>query len=1283
MENNFKPGPVEGGVVGGLGFGAIFSLFYSKWAALIIFVLLVLLIGGYFAVMWWRGRRRQRALNGVMKEEGRKVSMEIANKAKLKELQEKFEEGVRLYRKKGKDLYSVPWYVVIGGPGTGKTMAIRAADICSKELSKEREGVGGTLNMNWWFTNHGVILDTAGNMVFPETKDPTKTSEWDHFLQLVKKYRPNCPINGMFLVFSAEDLIRESADKIRENGVKIKDRLDRIREVLKIRFPIYILITKSDMLEGFREFSDECDDPDIRHQILGWSNPDPLDEPFRADRVGEHLGAVADGVRQRIRGIIRRPMVLELKEGNRANATSALYAFPDSLERLGERLQRYLEIICTVGGVWDEQPPFIRGFYFTSALREGTTLDEGIAEALGVHVDQLSKARSGEDDETSADRDSKTLRPFFIRDVLIKKAFPEYSLVTDAGNIRQRQRFWRYVLAGTSAFALLLLLGGIWLGYRGLRESIGKEKAIWMVASTNFYGASGFWNPIVEKKVSDAGNAYWVYRGNEPSVVLEGNKMTINEFHALLQERAGRDLDVSWVFRPAEWMRSSRGLDRVLAHRVLVELGIMRPLLENTRRKMPLQAASVDPQRHLAALTNLIQVEVVAASRAKGARYLEPNLDGPMVGNWINACVNYLVDSNCPADDRLSKAVVWSYSSASKRTPEWPPRFPNFSGGTNLNQNAAIDAGLDRFISGATKMQDQVLVDLATLSGVCEAASNALAAEEEIHRACEKNVTPSPEAYQRYEETSRRLAELMVSDAAVKLFREARTNLLVGCLQDLRKKNEQSSDQAFGPVRAMVRTAEGDLFQQILVKLAQVSGRVDTAVKGFESRYALASLAEWETPLFTMYESRRAYEYRRDVIGKLVKIKAGSQDAASIVGLKWTFIDSMLKELDDTMGVAANYRGPWSEKLLRTATFYVEPAKKKVREEAVKIYSAAVLKLMEDWRLEKTPDLKYLEKVRLDMVKVEDDLKPESYRGKIFPADEAQLRKLADSLAVIKTDLIKAYLEQQKTLAEEAFALKFERDQPAQALLKFRTRLSDLEKELASDTLKFYPQEQLLPMRDIMADAKKVAVGGYLAFWKKDMTSKLGFPLVRDGVTAMEVEDIKLLSKRLAVLQLELAAKEMDYYKGEDLARLQQRKDSLQQIISVVYPKNEWAKYTISNSTKWELGIWRYVAINDNPAHEFTVSKQKLAAGELFVPLRIKVAKLGNLAGAVDKTMAEPWAVIRLLFETKAKRDAGGRNWEIALPVSEGDLKQKVFFDVEFDEALPDLKEWPSIEDYR
>ena len=106
---------------------------------------------------------------------------------------------------------------------------------------------------------------------------------------------------------------------------------------------MFVLITKSDKLLGFREFFDDITDPILQHQILGWSNPDPLDAPFRPDLVDQHLELVAQRLRGRRMQVLKDPTPT-MAGGRRLPEVDALYALPYTITKtIAPRLRRYLE----------------------------------------------------------------------------------------------------------------------------------------------------------------------------------------------------------------------------------------------------------------------------------------------------------------------------------------------------------------------------------------------------------------------------------------------------------------------------------------------------------------------------------------------------------------------------------------------------------------------------------------------------------------------------------------------------------------------------------------------------------------------------------------------------------------------------------------------------------------------------------------------------------------------------------------------------------------------------
>ena len=239
-------------------------------------------------------------------------------------MRKKFGEGIDAYRSRGKDIYKLPWYVIVGEPGSGKTEAIRHCNIgFPPGMQDELQGVGGTINMNWWFANNAVLLDTAGRLMFEEVK-PGETSEWREFLTLLKKNRPNCPVNGLLLVIPSDSLIKDTTDVIAKKAGKIAQQLDVIQRVLDIRFPVFVVVTKCDKITGFKEFFDNVTD---QNQIMGWSNPTPLDTPFQPELVDQHLEKVSQRLRVCRLGLLRDPVAESRADAGRTRSIRCIH-FP-------------------------------------------------------------------------------------------------------------------------------------------------------------------------------------------------------------------------------------------------------------------------------------------------------------------------------------------------------------------------------------------------------------------------------------------------------------------------------------------------------------------------------------------------------------------------------------------------------------------------------------------------------------------------------------------------------------------------------------------------------------------------------------------------------------------------------------------------------------------------------------------------------------------------------------------------------------------------------------------
>ncbi|HUW18311.1 MAG TPA: type VI secretion protein IcmF/TssM N-terminal domain-containing protein [Sedimentisphaerales bacterium] len=570
-----------GSIMGAIAYALPPQLLWIVFVGLGVVALLLLV---YWRLLKWYKKRKAAPMERGVIENTSSAPVGIsdaAHMARLDDLRKKFEDGIAKFHAAGKSLYNFPWYMIVGEPGSGKTEAIRHCNVgFPPGLQDQFQGAGGTLNMNWWFTDHAVVLDTAGRLMFEEVESGG-SREWREFLQLLKTYRPRCPVNGVFLVIPADSLIRDTADEIEKKASKIARQFDVIQRTLDVRFPVFVIVTKSDLVNGFRDFFDNLTDPQLQHQILGWSNPTPLDEPYNPDFVNQHLQAIRARLFRRRLGLLQETLLEANEPGaQKIRTPDTLYAFPQSLTKIAPRMGRYLELIFSVGSQWSCKPLFFRGIYFTSSMREGSALDEDLAESLGVPVDSLPDGRVWERD-----------RAYFLRDLFMKKVFREKGLVTYATNATKlHSRRKGAVLFSAAASVILLLLFTFYAASRFSR-SIGNMEGYFRksAALVDAREQNKLRNELQVIKQEGEGNYRYIGRAGIQGMAEDSKRFS---FSAQLAGVVGEweKKGVPWIFAPAaKFTRGIKAEKLSRAEAVLYETSVLQPFVQAARRMMEAQ----------------------------------------------------------------------------------------------------------------------------------------------------------------------------------------------------------------------------------------------------------------------------------------------------------------------------------------------------------------------------------------------------------------------------------------------------------------------------------------------------------------------------------------------------------------------------------------------------------------------------------------------------------------------------------------------------------------------
>lgn len=335
-----------------------------------------------------------------------------------------FEQGIaalkssKLGRGKGKTaLYALPWYMFIGPPGSGKTTALLHSGLHFPYLggTEKVRGVGGTRNCDWWFTNEAVLLDTAGRYM---TQDEDQ-DEWLEFLDLLKQHRKGKPINGVLAAISIAQLIQSSDEALEDHAKKMRNRIDELIKRLGIVFPVYLVFTKCDLIQGFVEFFEDLNRSE-RERIwgctfskLGWSSEAP------APRFKSELTQLLAALNTR-----RLRRLASIRGSHKIN----VFGFPLQLASSQDKLTRFIEVLFQ-SNPYQENPLF-RGFYFTSGTQEGTPIDQ----IMGV----VGKA-SGLSDVVVSSLSTGEVKSYFLKNLFTNVIFPD-QVLAGPSSVAHRQR---------------------------------------------------------------------------------------------------------------------------------------------------------------------------------------------------------------------------------------------------------------------------------------------------------------------------------------------------------------------------------------------------------------------------------------------------------------------------------------------------------------------------------------------------------------------------------------------------------------------------------------------------------------------------------------------------------------------------------------------------------------------------------------------------------------------------------------------------------------------------
>ena len=432
---------------------------YSRWTQAIVVIALVVITAPIALIVGFVSSRRER--KAKEKEEAEKAEAEKSEEEKSEEkakpaetyldLTNGAEETVQFLKNSnlgvnGKDaVYALPWYLVMGTPKSGKSSLVLGSNLDFETLPSQRQSeqkfVRPTRNVDWRVTNDAVFLDTAGRY----QTEGVDEEEWSSLLETIKKNRGNRPIDGLVLAIDTNRILKSDEREIEETAKVLRARLDDVRQRLQIRFPVYLVFTHADSIEGFR---DSFSTSKQEGKNLVWGATIPLEKSDNAQ-------SLFDGEFEILQDAIMKRRLMRLSAPFPPVRQLRIFNFPLHFSSARRKLGTFVMTLFRPNPF--NESPFLRGFYFTAAPLNKVKTKPG--QTMGNLPQTVGNTYFTER---------------FFRDVLLR----DKDLVKTFQEQKQKPPIWGWMLTGLGTVLVLgfLIMVGVSLANNKLMLDDAAEK---------------------------------------------------------------------------------------------------------------------------------------------------------------------------------------------------------------------------------------------------------------------------------------------------------------------------------------------------------------------------------------------------------------------------------------------------------------------------------------------------------------------------------------------------------------------------------------------------------------------------------------------------------------------------------------------------------------------------------------------------------------------------------------------------------------------------------------
>ncbi|MDC5703681.1 type VI secretion system membrane subunit TssM [Vibrio europaeus] len=371
-------------------------------------------------------------------------------------------------------LYSLPWYLVLGLENAGKTSLINRSGqnfALSSVMRASGQKSENPYSFDWWIGDESVLIDPDGELLTQGNRNEDNDGElerrlWLNFVNWLEKTRSRRPLNGIVLALDVSHLATSTASERKAYANLLRARIRELMETLATRLPVYITLTKLDLLYGFEPFFKHYSKSQ-RDEVLGFTfsleSVDNLDHWL--EEFSKDYGQFVSKINELFPHAVAEPLEQEERD--------AVYSFTRQMSGLQDILKEFFQDALSSDQF--STSALVRGAYFTSVYQQGVPSN--------VFGDSASR-RYGLTHAVNKAQNAKNSTVYFTQQLFSNIIYPEAGLASDNFRVAKHKR--RLMgLSFTACMVATVLLVGTW--HRYYLANVNQSDAV--LAKVNEYKA--------------------------------------------------------------------------------------------------------------------------------------------------------------------------------------------------------------------------------------------------------------------------------------------------------------------------------------------------------------------------------------------------------------------------------------------------------------------------------------------------------------------------------------------------------------------------------------------------------------------------------------------------------------------------------------------------------------------------------------------------------------------------------------------------------------------------